>query len=105
VDVPTIPENNPTQNISKRVLEAYLGKVVDSKCGQIFSVGVSAITKTESIGAITNTAIKTELMDQTSKSRKIEILFSCIFSSIKTHLIEPNLHQTNIADDRIITIT
>tara|TARA_B100000963_G_scaffold267823_1_gene236028 strand:- start:261 stop:422 length:162 start_codon:yes stop_codon:yes gene_type:complete len=48
------------------VLEAYRGKVVDNKCGQIFSVGVSAITKTDSIGAITNAAIKTALMDQKS---------------------------------------
>jgi hypothetical protein len=48
------------------VLEAYRGKVVDNKCGQIFSVGVRAIMKTDRIGAMTNAAIKTEFMDQIS---------------------------------------
>jgi hypothetical protein len=87
------------------VLEAYRGKVVDNKCGQIFSVGVNAIMKTDSMGAITNAAIKTALMDQTSTFFKNRILFVCNLSSIKMYLLKPNLHQKNIADDRIITKT
>jgi len=87
------------------VLEAYLGKVVDNKCGQIFSVGVNAIMKTESMGAITNAAIKTALMDQTSTFFKNRILFVCNLSSIKMYLLKSNLHQKNIADDRNITKT
>tara|TARA_B100000676_G_C18025879_1_gene815581 strand:+ start:1360 stop:1623 length:264 start_codon:yes stop_codon:yes gene_type:complete len=85
------------------VLEAYLGKVVDNKCGQIFSVGVNAIMKTDSMGAITNAAIRTALKDQTSTFFKNGILFVCNLSSIKMYLLKPNLHQRNIADNRITT--
>jgi hypothetical protein len=81
------------------VLEAYRGKVVDNKCGQIFSVGVSAITKTDSIGAITNAEIKTALMDQKSTFFKNRILFVCSLSSTQRYLLNLNLHQKNIADD------
>jgi len=87
------------------VLEAYLGKVVDNKCGQIFSVGVNAIMKTDSIGVITNAAIKTALIDQISIFFKNRNLFVCIFSSIKVYLLKPNSLQKNITDDRIITKT
>tara|TARA_B000000475_G_C15937633_1_gene423387 strand:+ start:674 stop:937 length:264 start_codon:yes stop_codon:yes gene_type:complete len=87
------------------VLEAYRGKVVDNKCGQIFSVGVNAIMKTDSMGAITNAAIKTALTDQISTFFNNRILFICIFSSIKMNLLKPNLHQKNIADYRTITKT
>ena len=87
------------------MLEAYRGKVVDNKCGHIFSVGVNAIMKTANIGAITNAAIKTALIDQISTFLKNRILFVCTFSSIKMYLLKPNLHQKNIADYRTITKT
>jgi|TARA_B100000214_G_C23572790_1_gene448114 hypothetical protein len=103
VEVPIIPENTPTKNIRKSVLEAYRGKVVDNKCGQIFSVGVNAIMKTDNMGAITNAAITNAFMDQTSTFFKNKILFLCNLSSIKMYLLKPNLHQQNVADDRVIT--
>jgi hypothetical protein len=62
----------------------------------MFSVGVSAIMKTDSIGAITNAAIKTELMDQKSIFFRNKILFVCILLSIKTRLLEPNFHEKNM---------
>ena len=75
------------------MLKAYRGKVVDNKCGQIFSVGVNEIMKTDSMGTITNAAIKTALMDQISTIFDNRILFVCIFSSIKMYLLKPILHQ------------
>ena len=88
-----MPEIIPTKNIRMSVLEAYRDNVVDNKCGQIFSVGVSAIMKTDSMGAITNAAIKTALIDQTSTFFKNRILFVCSFSSIKMSVLKLNLHQ------------
>ncbi|MDA7593002.1 hypothetical protein N8714_04945 [Rhodobacteraceae bacterium] len=52
--------------------------------------------KTDSIGAITNAAIKTELMDQKSIFFRNKILFVCILLSIKMRLLEPNFHKKNI---------
>jgi hypothetical protein len=62
----------------------------------MFSVGVSAIMKTDSIGAITNAAIKTELMDQKSIFFRNKILFVCILLSIKMRLLEPIFYEKNM---------
>ena len=64
----------------------------------MFSVGFKAITKTDSIGAITSNAIMKALIDQKSKTLRNRNLFVFISFSIKMSLPEPNSHQKNISD-------
>ena len=85
------------------MLEAYRGKVVDNKCGQIFSVGVNAIMKTDSIGVITNAAIKTALIDQTSIFFKNKEFYLFVFFLYQDVPAQTKFTSKNIADDRIIT--
>ena len=64
----------------------------------MFSVGFKAITKTESIGATTSSAIITALIDQKSKIFRNINLFFFISVSIKMNLLEPIAHQKTISD-------
>ena len=64
----------------------------------MFSVGFKAITKTDRIGATTNNAIITALIDQKSKIFGNINLFFFISVSIKMNLLEPIAHQKTISD-------
>ena len=64
----------------------------------MFSVGLKAITKTDSIGATTSNAIMTALIDQKSKLFRIINLFFFILFTIKMSLLEPISHQKALSD-------
>ena len=55
--VPTAAVRSPTPAIITNVVVKYLGRTVDRRCGQMFSVGCSAIHSTAAKGASTTATI------------------------------------------------
>ena len=67
--VPTAAARLPTLSARISELPRYRGRVVDHRCGQMFSAGFSAIHKSEAIGRTTIVAMTSAATDHSDGSR------------------------------------